>query len=80
MQRLQGYVYDFSIGYDSTVVDYVFGIYKYLMKKHDVKQCLDLLKKEFSGLWRACTMASFGKFPTFNSEGHIKFVSLNNPS
>ena len=30
-----GYFYDFSVYYDSTDVDGIKDIYKYLMKKHD---------------------------------------------
>ena len=32
-----GYVYDFSIGYDTIAVDDILDIHKYLMKKHDKK-------------------------------------------
>ena len=43
-----GYVYDFSVGYDAIDVDDIVGIHKYLMKKrHSVIKCLDLLKKCF---------------------------------
>ena len=34
---LYGYVYDFKIDYDSTDVDYILDIHKYLMKKHNIK-------------------------------------------
>ena len=30
-----GYLYDFSVGYDATDVDDILVIYKYLMKKND---------------------------------------------
>ena len=42
---LNEYVYDFSVDYHAIAVDDILGIHKYLMKKHDVKQCLSLLKK-----------------------------------
>ena len=35
--ELCGYVYDFSIGYDSIDVDDTLDIHKYLMKKHNIK-------------------------------------------
>ena len=35
--ELYGYVYDFSIGYDSIDVDDTLDIHKYLMKKHNIK-------------------------------------------
>ena len=38
---LNGYVYDFSVDYNAIAVDNILGIHKYLMKKHDVKWCLD---------------------------------------
>ena len=41
---LNGHVYDFSVDYDAIPVDDVLNMHKYLMKKHDMKQCLDLLK------------------------------------
>ena len=44
---LNGYVSDFSVDYDAIVVDDILDIYKYLIKKHDTKQCLGLLKKCF---------------------------------
>ena len=44
-----GYVYDFSVDYDATVVDDIKDIHKYLMKKNDIVKWkyLDLLKKCF---------------------------------
>ena len=41
---LYRYVYDFRVDYDSIDEFINLDIYKYLMKKHDIK-CLDLLKK-----------------------------------
>ena len=38
---LNGYVYDFSFDYDAIPVDDILDIHKYLVKKHDIKQCLD---------------------------------------
>ena len=34
--RFNGYVYDFSVDYDATVVDDIKDIHKYLMKKNDI--------------------------------------------
>ena len=34
--RFNGYVYDFSVDYDSTDVDDIKDIHKYLMKKNDI--------------------------------------------
>ena len=33
---LNGYVYDFSVGYDAITVDDILGIHNYLMKKNDI--------------------------------------------
>ena len=41
--RLSGYVHDFTIDY--IIIDNIIDIHKYLMKKHDIKECLGLLKK-----------------------------------
>ena len=38
---LNGYLYDFNVDYDAIVVDDTSDIHTYLMKKHDIKQCLD---------------------------------------
>ena len=38
---LNGYVYDFSVDCDAIAIDDILDIHKYLMKKHDIKQCLD---------------------------------------
>ena len=35
--HLYGDMYDFSVDYDSIDVDGVLDIYKYLMKRHDIK-------------------------------------------
>ena len=42
---LYGYVYDFSVDYDSIDVDDILNIHNFLMKKHNIKWCLDLLRK-----------------------------------
>ena len=42
---LNGYVYDFSYDYDAIAVHDILYIYNYLMKKHDIKCCLDMLEK-----------------------------------
>ena len=42
---LDGYVYDFSVDYNAIAVDDILDIHIYLMKKHDKKWCLSLLKK-----------------------------------
>ena len=34
---LNGYVYDFSVGYDAIAVDDILGIHKYLMEKNNIK-------------------------------------------
>ena len=47
MTGLYGCGYDFSVDYDAIVVNDILDIHKYLMEKHDIKQCLDLLKKKF---------------------------------
>ena len=33
---INGYVYDFSVGYDATDVDDILNIHKYLMKKSNI--------------------------------------------
>ena len=35
--RLNGYVYEFSLGYNTIDTSNVINIHKYLMKKHDIK-------------------------------------------
>ena len=42
---LNGYAYNFGVDYDAIAADDILDIYKYLMKKHDIKQCLSLFKK-----------------------------------
>ena len=34
--EFNGYVYDFSVDYDATVVDHIEDIHKYLMKKNNI--------------------------------------------
>ena len=38
---LNGYVYDFSVDYNAIAVDDILDKHKYLMKKHNIKSCLD---------------------------------------
>ena len=33
---LKGYVYDFSVDYDTIAVSHILGIHKYLMKKNEI--------------------------------------------
>ena len=35
--ELNGYVYNFSVDYDSTDIDGILDIHKSLIKKHDIK-------------------------------------------
>ena len=38
---LNGYVYDFGVDYNAIAVDDILDKHKYLMKKHNIKSCLD---------------------------------------
>ena len=41
-----GHIYDFSVDYDSTDVDYILDIHKYLMKENEiVEKCSDSWSK-----------------------------------
>ena len=40
---LNGYLYDFRVDYDAIVGDDILVIYKHLIKKHDINECLDCL-------------------------------------
>ena len=42
---LNGYVYGFSVDYDTIAVDDILDIHIYSMKKRDIKSGSDLLKK-----------------------------------
>ena len=42
---LNEYVYNFSVDYNIIDTSNIINIHKYLMKKHDIKSCLELLKK-----------------------------------
>ena len=37
-----GYVYNFSVDYDTVAVGDILDIHYYFMKKHNIKKCLDL--------------------------------------
>ena len=43
--KLNGYVYDFSVDYNIIDTSNINNIHKYLIKKHDIKKCFELLKK-----------------------------------
>ena len=53
-------------------------IHKYLIKKHDIKQCFDLSKKNFIGLSSSCIIESLGESLVSNLNRPIKCISLNN--
>ena len=40
-----GHVYNSSVNYNIIDNSGIINIHKYMMKRHDVKQCLDLLKE-----------------------------------
>ena len=62
---LYGLVYYFSVDYDAIAVDYILDINKYLVKKNNVKRCLDLLRKFFVAM-------------SFFSANALECVSMNN--
>ena len=68
---------DMCMIYDSIGADDILDIHKYLIKKHNIKKCLDLLKI-FIWLSIICTARSFGGMLVSNSKGPTKCVSLNN--
>ena len=45
--RFNGYVYDFSVDYDAIAVDDIKDIHKYLMKKNDIVQNVQICLKVF---------------------------------
>ena len=45
--ELKGYVYHFSVDYDSTDADDILDIHKCLMKQHDTKEIFDLLENVY---------------------------------
>ena len=48
--RLYLYVYGLATDFGCIDADMILDIHKYLMKKYDIKQCLDLFKKMFAQL------------------------------
>ena len=53
------YMYDFSLDYDSVDLDDILDIHKCLMKKYNMKKCLDSFNKMFIGLLTAHATAKF---------------------
>ena len=73
------YAYGFSVDYNINDTSNIIDIHNYLMKKHDIKCCFDLLKKYiYIGLLSVCTIGSIDESIVSNSKGPIKCVSLNN--
>ena len=62
-----GYVYELSVVYNIISTSNYINIHKYLMKKHDIKYCLELLKQIFIVL-----------FIIVNASNHTKYLSLSN--
>ena len=69
---LNGYFYDFSVGYGAIVVDDILEIDNYLIKKNNIiwKQYLGLLKDMFYKL---------SIFIGFNKRKLVSCISMNNP-
>ena len=44
---LDGIVYDFSVDHNAIKKENIFNIHNYLMKKHNIKKCLDSLSTKF---------------------------------
>ena len=42
-----GYVYNFSVDYNSIAVSDIVDLHKYLMQKHNIKWCSNLLNQVF---------------------------------
>ena len=61
------YVYEFSVDYNIISTSNYINIHKYLMKKHDIKYCLELLRQIFIVL-----------FIIVNASKHTKYLSLSN--
>ena len=66
---LNGYVYDFSVDYDTIAVDDILDIHKYLMKKNDIKKMFRFIKKIF------ITVIGFIRLSVVNP---LKRVSMSN--
>ena len=45
---INGYVYNFFVGYNIIDTSDIINVHKYLMKTHDIKKCLVLLKQHLS--------------------------------
>ena len=66
-----GYVYDFSVDYDSIELDDILDIHKYLMKKKKYKMMLRFIKKCFF------TSITFFSYNVLNVNS-LECVSMNN--
>ena len=43
----EGYLFDFSVDYETIDFDDILDIHEYLMKNNNIKKCLDLLKNVY---------------------------------
>ena len=61
-------MFDFSVNYNIIDINSIINIYKYLMKKHDIKKCLDLLEKCLLSFSESLTsMTTVSNFTTYIS-------------
>ena len=74
MTGLYGYVYDFTVDYESIDVAETFYICKYLMQKTWHKIMFGFIKKVFIGLLSVCTTRFCDR--TYNSKGAIKDMTF----
>ena len=66
---INGDINEFTVNYNTIYVTDIVDIHKYLTRKHNIKQFLNLLKKIFTKLLR---------FGESLASDHLKCISLNN--
>ena len=71
-------VNDLSVDYNAIDKSNILNIHKYLIVKNNIKWPLDLFLKTFTRLVSVYTIENFGELLAFNSEGCLKYASLNN--
>ena len=75
--RLYQYVYAFSVDFDSIDVAVILDTQRYLMKKYDIKQCLNLLRNVYWIIKRLYNRNFLWAIRLW-LQGRLKYVSLNN--
>ena len=77
-KKLLGYIYDFSVDYDTLILQLIFWIFINIDEKAQYKITFGFVKKKLIRLLSVCALVCFGESLVSNCKEPIKCISLSN--